>query len=281
MIGFACHKWVIPHCKTHGGRVAARAAVGIACFGVLLWAFTQVRARTQKDSLAFAQRSQEHAIITNIPSQLNELKAKNSRPPVLIVQPNSPKVVGEGFRVQTDFRKLTLIFGSCQGIFKVDPIREEDAGILLRPHMPIGGIRELVDQMNFTLTRDGLFCDFEWAPRFGTPALKLKHNELSGLPSDWDCNHTDSALEIVNAEIKPFAQIIFKSGTTLIFNGVFMTTNGCYLASEGGAVIGNNGGTNDIANTINADVFKEQFQRTHLSRLFKYPSWKYPGVFAE
>ena len=38
---------------------------------------------------------------------------------------------------------------------------------------------------------------------------------MSGLPSNWDCNHSAKAIEVVNEKLVPIFQIYYKNDTYL------------------------------------------------------------------
>jgi len=96
------------------------------------------------------------------------------------------------------------------------------------------------------------------------PSIEIKNNQLLNKPPDWDFNSNDKALEIVDRNYQPIYQFFYKSPSHIVINGVFPFPGGLILANENGAVI----------NPTLPTVFK-------LRRIFRYPSWKYPGKFDE
>src|SRR5229473_4631490 len=76
-----------------------------------------------------------------------------------------------------------------------------------------------------------------------------------------------NALEVVNADGIPLFQMIRKTPTNIIVNGIFpMPRGGIIVAGPKGM----------IANANQSDVDGLQ-----LKPIFKYPSWKYPGQYAD
>jgi len=98
----------------------------------------------------------------------------------------------------------------------------------------------------------------------GLPPIEIKNNQLLNKPPAWDFNSNEKALEIVNENYLPIYQFFYKSPSHIVVNGAFPFPGGLILANENGAVI----------NPSFPVTFK-------LKRIFKYPSWKYPGQFDE
>jgi hypothetical protein len=98
----------------------------------------------------------------------------------------------------------------------------------------------------------------------GLPPIEIKNNQLLNKPPAWDFNSNEKALEIVNENYLPVYQFFYKSPSHIVVNGAFPFPGGLILASENGAVV----------NPTLPTTFK-------LRRIFKYPSWKYPGKFDE
>jgi hypothetical protein len=118
-----------------------------------------------------------------------------------------------------------------------------------------------------------LFCDVEFFPTFGLPPIKLEHNTLSGRPRNWDWNHNDKALEIVNEDLVPIFQMYYKDDTHVMLNGVFPLKGELWICTEAG--------TETIRDSIIKTRFPDGIIPVNLNRLFKYPSFKYPGQFEE
>ena len=128
-------------------------------------------------------------------------------------------------------------------------------------------------------TDSQIFLNIKWAPILGMPPLELTNNEISGLPTDWDCNHTSNGLEIINEKLDPILQFYYKDDTHLVLNGAITFTNEgrsgvIFISPEEGVSV-----QSGVAFSKN-ELFKK-VQSLHLKRLFKYPAWKYRGQFDE
>lgn len=106
------------------------------------------------------------------------------------------------------------------------------------------------------------------------PPLVLTNNEIGGLPSDWDCNHSANGIEVVNEDLVPIFQLYYKNDTHIVINGAITYANGSetgvVLISESDGLRGRH---------VPTHLF-EEIKALKLKRLFKYPAWKYPGQFA-
>lgn len=116
--------------------------------------------------------------------------------------------------------------------------------------------------------KDGiLYADVKIYAGSGMPPIQIIGNKLSGKPSTWDFNSNDKAVEIVNERRRPIYQFYYKTPSHIVVNGVFPFPNGFILARpQGGATIVRN---------MNALI------KLDLKSIFKYPSWKYPGEYAD
>ena len=91
-------------------------------------------------------------------------------------------------------------------------------------------------------------------------AVALKHNEFSSPPAKWDRNFDDTALEIVDGNLVPRFQLIYKDTRTVIINGVYKYPGGLVVMTDDGM-------------TINPTPPL----RFTMKRIFKYPSRLYQG----
>jgi hypothetical protein len=98
----------------------------------------------------------------------------------------------------------------------------------------------------------------------GFPAIEIKSNQLLNKPPEWDFNSNENALEIVDKNYRPIYQFFYKGPSHIVFNGIFPFPGGLILANENGAIV----------NPYLPATFT-------LKRIFKYPSWKYPGKVYE
>jgi hypothetical protein len=98
----------------------------------------------------------------------------------------------------------------------------------------------------------------------GLPAIEIRNNQLRNKPSNWDFNSNERPLEIVDQNYRPIYQFFYKSPSHIVINGIFPFPGGLILANESGAIL----------NPTLPTTFV-------LKRIFKYPSWKYPGKIDE
>lgn len=91
-------------------------------------------------------------------------------------------------------------------------------------------------------------------------AVALKHNEFTSPPAKWDRNFDDTALEIVDGNLVPRFQLIYKDTRTVIINGVYKYPGGLVVMTDDGM-------------TLNPTPPL----RFTMKRIFKYPSRLYQG----
>lgn len=107
-----------------------------------------------------------------------------------------------------------------------------------------------------------LYADVKVYGGAGRPPIEIKHNEFVVRPPNWDRNSSETALEVVNESQFPVFQFIYKTPFHIVVNGIFPSPVGLILANESGITV----------------VRKSTLPQTFfLKRIFKYPSWKYPG----
>ena len=111
---------------------------------------------------------------------------------------------------------------------------------------------------------DRPFADVTIYGSSNLPPIEIKHNQLLNKPPNWDFNSNESALEVVNEHQIPIYQFYYKTISHIVINGIFPYPGGLILANETGATINPNLPT----------TFK-------LKRIFRYPSWKYPGQYEQ
>lgn len=92
------------------------------------------------------------------------------------------------------------------------------------------------------------------------PVIEIARNQYKRIPPGWDVNSTPAALEIVNERGEPVFHLIYKSPSEAKVEGVFQTPDGAYVIDEHGQGYG-----------LKPDI----------KPVFKYPSWKYPGQYAD
>lgn len=93
--------------------------------------------------------------------------------------------------------------------------------------------------------------------------VSIKQNTLIDSPPDWDHNSNAAALEFVNEHGIPVFQLIKKSPSEIELYGSFITpVSTCSARPNSGVSIG-------------------PTLPQPLTPIFKYPAWKYPGVYAQ
>jgi len=114
---------------------------------------------------------------------------------------------------------------------------------------------------------NALLFDFKMWNGPNGPSVEVINNSFTAtVPRGWDKNSSANALEVVDDEGRPMFQMIRQTSTEVVINGVFPLPDGQVLIagpSSGRITAPSNG------------------VKLALSPFFKYPSWKYPGQFAE
>jgi len=100
----------------------------------------------------------------------------------------------------------------------------------------------------------------------GNPHIEVRDNEFTVRVPGCDKNSNTNALEVVNANGVVLFQLIRKSSTNVVINGIIPSPAGLILAGPNGTILG--------ASQSKLDQFR-------LKPIFKYPAWKYPGQYAE
>jgi hypothetical protein len=80
-------------------------------------------------------------------------------------------------------------------------------------------------------------------------------------------------LEVVNEKSLPIFQIFYRDDTHLVFNGVFTVPRSIIFAS------GETGMKVFANETLTDEDFALHVEKMGLKRLFKYPSFQFPGEF--
>ena len=102
------------------------------------------------------------------------------------------------------------------------------------------------------------------------PSVKIERNEVAMDNPYLDRNFTDRALEVVDQNGVPLLQMIFETDRQIVINGVFLSPDG-----KSAVII-----TPTTSSKVDIDSTGERKINVPLSPLFKYPSWKYQGVYA-
>ncbi len=109
-----------------------------------------------------------------------------------------------------------------------------------------------------------LYVDVELFSSIGIPPIEIKHNEFKVNYPGCDQNSNDKAFEVVNEKQEPIFQLIYRSPRHALINGIFPTPGGGFMYATG---------SRTFQNYIPPDA--------SIKRIFKYPSWQYPGEYEE
>jgi hypothetical protein len=120
--------------------------------------------------------------------------------------------------------------------------------------------------IDVTVNDNQLLVDADIFLGVGQPPMLIRQNQISGRPSGWDKQSTSNALEIVNQKLLPVLQIIYLENALVVIKGVFANGDTVTIADENSMVLA---------------AKSEDVKSFPIKRLFKYPSWKYPGVLEE
>lgn len=119
------------------------------------------------------------------------------------------------------------------------------------------------------LKEDKLKLDSDLYDPAGNLLVSIKQNKLTEVPSGWDYNMNEKALEVVTGAGTPMLQLIFRADDHVVLNGYFHVpgTNEVVLCQEEGISVGK----------TNSQPPPEKIY--NVRRIFKYPAWKYPGQY--
>jgi hypothetical protein len=127
-----------------------------------------------------------------------------------------------------------------------------------------------------SVSNDQLLVDADVFTSIGQPPMRVRRNEISGRrlgrtweQRGWDKQSTSNALEIVNENYSPVLQIIYLDNAEVVITGVFVSGERAVILTAEETV---------FALKSQLDEFLKHWK---IKRLFKYPSWRYPGVFDE
>lgn len=94
------------------------------------------------------------------------------------------------------------------------------------------------------------FVDTHIGDGSGRDAIEVKRNNLTVKPAEWDRNFSANAVEVVDANQRPIFQMIRKRANLIQVAGLFAAK---------GAI----------------------FDARPIKALFKYPAWKFPGIYSD
>jgi hypothetical protein len=95
----------------------------------------------------------------------------------------------------------------------------------------------------------------------GNPPLEIHNDHFTVRVPTWDRNFSPTAFEVIDENGRPVFQMMRKGETTLIMYGIFAALH------------------NFVA-LVGPKQTKIEIKNFTLAPIFKYPSWKYPGVYA-
>ena len=113
---------------------------------------------------------------------------------------------------------------------------------------------------------DTLLMHFTLWSGDGKPPIEITNNDFVVRTPGWDRNSSVNALEVVNSDNVPIFQMIRKNPSNITVNGIFPSPSGLLIIA----------GPNGLS--VYVDKVPPDFV---LRPIFKYPSWKYPGQYAE
>jgi len=88
-----------------------------------------------------------------------------------------------------------------------------------------------------------------------------------------DRNFSENAFEVVNKQGDPLFQMIRKNAGSIQINGIFSTGNISRITGKPVFLW--------MSDETGMEWKSTQPERWHLKPIFKYPAWKYPGVYAD
>jgi len=98
------------------------------------------------------------------------------------------------------------------------------------------------------------------------PPIEVKDNKFTVRVPGWDYNSNGIAFEVVDESGAPIFQMIRKKPNHFVMNGIFPLPNGQLIVAGPNGLYGS---TPSVPAGFS------------LKPIFKYPSWKYPGQYAE
>jgi hypothetical protein len=102
-----------------------------------------------------------------------------------------------------------------------------------------------------------------WGGTPNTSIIEINGDDVVIRPPNWDRNMNDNALEIVDQDANPVFQLIRLRPSHFLITGIFPVPGG-------GFMLAGDHGISYVA-TVPADFT--------ITPIFRYPSWKYPGVY--
>ena len=110
-----------------------------------------------------------------------------------------------------------------------------------------------------------LLYDFKIWAGTGVAPIEVKNNRFTVRVPEWDWNSNANAFEVVDEKNVTIFQLIRKTQDHIIVNGIFPMPDGRMI----------------VAGPKGAGLVKSVPSDFVLKPIFRYPSWKYPGQYAD
>lgn len=111
------------------------------------------------------------------------------------------------------------------------------------------------------MEKDRLYVDVTASD--GSLPVALVHGEFQVKPATWDRNWNDRVFEVVDGNLAPVFQMIYATPQRVMIYGIFPAPIGGFLVV-------------DESGASHHPVVPRDF---HLNRIFRYPSWRFPGQY--
>jgi hypothetical protein len=165
--------------------------------------------------------------------------------------------VGPTFSEKAD--QVVVLFGGVEMSY---PLSAFKSGVDVPLPLPFGRL-VIGKPLRVYVDSGRVFVDMTIGGSHKSPSIEIKHNEFVVTPHGWDRNYSDSALEFVDEQHHPVFQMVYETPYRIRITGVFPFSMGVMIAEPGRTVI------------------NPKPPLPPLKKLFKYPSWKYKGIYDE
>lgn len=191
---------------------------------------------------------------SQIETYLETTPASVLKPPP---SPPIPSLKQPSFHEQSE--TVTFSLGGISVTYDISRLRQ-------KPQKPfdIEGVHPVTMYLG---TDNDLLVDFTLWGGPNKPPIEIKGNDFIIRPLGWDRNSNANALEVIDGHGDVVFQLVRQSVTRVLIDGVFMFPQGLLLVASGDKTV-MNPPPDSIAKLLPRPIFK-------------YPSWKYPGVYAD
>jgi hypothetical protein len=204
-------------------------------------------------ALAFIDLVWSAALIENYQPARAQISA--ARPERLNLLPTLEQPT---FHEKSEMVRFTLGgFGVVQSVANLENPKNLDRPFDLNGFSPV----------TLSVVEDKLFVDFTTWDGPDKPSVEVKGNEFIVRPEGWDRNSSANALEVVNNQGQAVFQLIRRSPTDVVINGLFLFPNGIRWAAN-------------YPRTV-VNPTPARLAEFLPKPIFKYPAWKYPGKYAD